>query len=239
MRRPRPPLRLLHPRPTYPTLAACALASKAWLPRSRAHLYRAVCLSSLEQADRITRTVRDQPWIGELVKTLQLIPPSGSAPSCLSFVPDDLVSRLPNIQTLSLPTDFYNSQPLRFQRLAYQFPLTELRLVKPGSAPAVIPFQLLWTLPNLSSLHLRMEREGGTTLNPHNLERLLAKRKTVPFGTLTHLSLEFVLYESWKDPVKYTVRVLAPLDEILLLDPPPPTTPIMSYPRSTTDKQQI
>lgn len=56
-------------------LRSCALVAKRWLPSSRFHLFRTTVIDSEEDLEWLSRQVRQNPSIGAVIRTLELVDP--------------------------------------------------------------------------------------------------------------------------------------------------------------------
>lgn len=113
----------------YQVLCTCSLICRDLLPRSRKNLYSVVMFRCSEQVDKLLATLTSNPSLGELVRALRVDPSQDktSGGKYIPFARSELVSKVPNVQTLVVKVD-WSLYPPWYHRLASLYPITELFL---------------------------------------------------------------------------------------------------------------
>ncbi|KAI0651049.1 hypothetical protein C8Q79DRAFT_931175 [Trametes meyenii] len=149
---------------SYDALRGCCLTSPSWLPRSRQNLYSTVLLQSYQQVNSFLDTVRSQPFLASLVRSLGFSDKGPRNPDREkhSFVPfgrSELARRLPNIHTLMLDLD-WRQYPPKYCMLSALYPVTELYLgVQSELKELAHLIRVMWAFSDLQIIRL-YERYG-------------------------------------------------------------------------------
>ena len=174
-------LRIVACKHRYSMLTTCALVCQAWLPCSRIHLYHWVYVSDASQIALLVRTITEQPWLGGLVRELEVAAEAQPA-AYLPFAHGVLVHHLSNLKRLKLSNlDFWKSYPSRYHTFLARFSVQDLTLTE-CSIPVAHLFHLLWSLPALDTLSLLDDIQdelvpGVTEFELLKLEEMQARKR--------------------------------------------------------------
>ncbi|RDX46030.1 hypothetical protein OH76DRAFT_1485815 [Lentinus brumalis] len=127
----------------------------AWLPYARFVLYRSVVFKTPSQVDLFCRTITENPSLAILVRELIIKPKDKS--TYIPFVRDSILKHLRRLDTLVY--DLFHRKgtwvnPLRHHLRVAKFPITELVMNYPTRWTET--FQLIWSIPTLETLRLRV-----------------------------------------------------------------------------------
>ncbi|KAF9813680.1 hypothetical protein IEO21_05451 [Rhodonia placenta] len=138
-----------------PTLRACALTCRAWLPRSRYNMFHDVVLHSMKQLGYFSGLVAAEPRFGALVKSLHVAPyrGHGEAYATFPFVLGDKLSRLEHL-SIDLRRDFYPCVHDNFLASLSCFSTVTSLALRRVQFPSFHDFALLLAaFPKLAHLH--------------------------------------------------------------------------------------
>lgn len=127
----------------------------AWLPHARFVLYRSVVFKTPSQVDLFCRTITENPSLANLVRELIIKPKDRS--TYIPFVRDSILKHLRRLDTLVY--ELFHPKgtwvnPLRHHLRVAKFPITELVMNYPTRWTET--FQLIWSIPALETLRLRV-----------------------------------------------------------------------------------
>ncbi|EJF60583.1 hypothetical protein DICSQDRAFT_161982 [Dichomitus squalens LYAD-421 SS1] len=142
------------------TLCSCCLTCQAWLPRSRALLYKSITLKAPRPSDlqisfqKLVRTILDSPLIAALVENITLSELSASKSGVASVLPILLIGRLPHLRTFTIHETTLVVSP-GFCSSISSFPALETLKLATVMFPNISAFRrLLTALPRLRDLTL-------------------------------------------------------------------------------------
>ena len=141
--------------PDYTSLKACALTCSAWVPRTQKNLYRHIWLPFPQSADRLDRTLRAMPHLGNFAR--QLTVGEGKSPRYISFARGVFMRLFKKVQYLDLRLSLRQYSP-QYHLLLRGFPsITELSIAFrfiAGGESILAGFRLIWSLPRLQSCQI-------------------------------------------------------------------------------------
>ncbi|OCH88390.1 hypothetical protein OBBRIDRAFT_90751 [Obba rivulosa] len=155
-----------------PTLLSCALVCRAWLPRSRRHLFRTVYVRTSRQLRRLSRALDKSQDICPLVREFTVCPDEEAAEMLSRGL--DLLSRLPCV------IDFAITPSLLCPNVSLTSP-------KRGTAPPVV------TWPSRRGSQIRSV-EVRVTMQIYTLNRQLKA-----YDSVTSLTLSLITFLDFSD----------------------------------------
>ncbi|KAI0329388.1 hypothetical protein GY45DRAFT_1324981 [Cubamyces sp. BRFM 1775] len=226
------------------TLCSCALTCRAWLPTSRACLYRRLVLRGSDRTslERLVRSFETNPWLRTLISELDIVEdtelapnPSGPPRRILNLKRADdishtwaliLAGKLPSLHTLGVAFPDGLARHPQFVRSMRTFgAVTTLTLEWKSSGTFTDLFRLIAAFPNLRTVILH-----GTMWAPKGTRPVIPSHRFPPLSRLTIMNGWFSK-DTVSTDVTYTfLQVVADSVKILYLDAPGSIPPLQDLP---------